>query len=544
MASAELRGHKSELVPDSYLLEYAAKIAALGGAAHEQSVAEIQRLLGQALQARVVVLMLPEDGGRQLRGRAPGLGLSPAAIHDLCLSLEEGSLAAGLLRAGQPSAIETPRQVAALPPMLGPGRVLAVPLTAGQVGGLLLVVGRPQRVSDPAARELAKVAAAVIGSALAMTEQLQLVDELRHANRGWRELLAQLSHELRAALTPILTWTQILARQARLERRWQKAIGVIERNTREQVRLVDDLLGIAGYPPAAGRPHRVDVGEQLQAAADAVRAQAQARQVELRVERPADGTAIEAEPRQLQQVIANLLRNAVRNAPQGGFIALSTTTENDAVVLKVSNPQGGFESASFKRTVELVEESQTAHKASTSAAGLGVGVALIRPMIERQGGELRAGSAGPGTGVSFEVRLPGSAGAGHSTAARGRDLDGVRVLLIEDHQDSREAVAALLEAQGAQVATAACGEEGIQRAHSERPDVVVCDLAMPGMNGYDVARHLRADAQGRPLTLLALSAHGAPADVERARQAGFSAHLLKPVEALSLVKVIAASAHA
>jgi CheY-like chemotaxis protein len=540
MASAELRGRKSELAPDICLLEYAARMAALGAeATGEQSVAEIQRLLGHALEARVIVLMLAEEDRRQLRGRAPGLGLSPATIHDLRLSLEEGSWAAGLLRAGQPCTIENPRQIAALQPVLGPGRVLAVPLTANEVVGLLLVVGRPQRAFSPAASELAKVAAAVIGNALAMASRLQLVDELRHANRGWRELLAQLSHELRATLTPILTWTQILGRQARLERRWQKAIGVIERNTREQVRLVDDLLGIAGYPPAAGRPYRIDVGEQLQAAADAVRGQAQARQVELRVEQPAEGVAIEAEPRQLQQVIANLLRNAVRSAPRGGFIALSTTIENEAVVLKVSDPHGRFEPAPFKRAVELVEE---APEEPVSAAGLSVGLALLRQMIERQGGQLRAGSAGPGTGVSFEVRLPGSAGVSPPTT-RTRDLEGVRVLLIEDHQDSREAVAALLEAQGAQVATAACGEEGIQRVHAERPDVVVCDLAMPGMNGYEVARHLRAGAQGRSLTLLALSAHGAPADVERARQAGFSAHLLKPIEALSLVRVIAASAH-
>lgn len=540
MASAELRGRKSELAADSYLLECAAKIAALGGPAdHGQSVAEIQRLVGEALDARAVVLMMPEAEGRQLRGRAPGVGLPAAAVADLRLSLEEGSLAASLLRAGASTMIDS-RQAAELLPMLAPGHVLAAPLFVGEVGGLLLVASRPSRGCDSAARQLAAIAAGVLGGMLTTAEHRQLIEELRQANRGWRELLTQLSHELRAALTPILTWTQILGRQARLERRWQKAIGVIERNTRDQVRLVEDLLGITGSPPASGRPYRINVGEQLQAAAEAVRGQAEARQVGLKIEPPADGTTIDAEPRQLQQIIANLLRNAVRNAPRGGFVALSTATEKDAVVLKVSNPQGGFEPTQFKRTVELVKEAEAA---SASTAGIGVGVALIRQMIERHGGELRAGSAGPGTGVSFEVRLPGSTGVSEP-AAPTRDLEGVRVLLIEDHQDSREAVAALLAAQGARVATAACGEEGIQRAHSERPDVVVCDLAMPGMSGYEVARHLRARAAGRPLTLLALSAHGAPADVERAREAGFSAHLLKPVEALSLVKVIAASAQA
>jgi CheY-like chemotaxis protein len=491
----------------------------------DTAIANLLRLLKQVTGADAVLIATPEPGTARLQGRAPAPGLAAETLKRLQIAANGVWPPDSILQGRSAVLIDDPGRAARLLPEAGMCQLVVAGLaTGGENRGLLIVASSQRGALGEADLPISGVAASLISAALAASDTRREIAVLEQTSNGWRELLGQVSHELRVALTPILTWSQILSRQARLERRWQKAIDVIQRNTRDQARLVDDLLGATGLLPHPGpvQPSRLNLGEQIKSVVEAVKPQADARQVALKIELPGDGLVVDADPLGLRQIVANLLRNAVRNAPRGGFVALAATSDKDGVLLRIIRPPGGAEMA----------------RAITP--GMNLSLALIRQMVERYGGSLRTDSD-PNT--YLEVLLPSAAPAAEpaETVAR-RKLAGLELLVIEDHDDSREALAALLEAHGARVRTASTGEAGIEIALEDRPDVVLCDLAMPGMDGYEVARRLRERLGWQHVTLLALSAHGESADVARARAAGFSAHLLKPVETNRLLEMVEAGA--
>jgi two-component system, sensor histidine kinase len=238
---------------------------------------------------------------------------------------------------------------------------------------------------------------------------------------------------------------------------------------------------------------------------------------------------VDADPTRLEQIITNLLDNAVSYTPSGGRIDIEVRREGRDAVLRVADSGTGIAAEMLPRVFDLFAQATTAdHR---SAGGLGIGLTLVRRLVEMHGGTITAFSDGVGHGSEFVVRLPlidapAAGGAPPAAPAPGQPR---RILVIEDNDDARASLRILLESLGHRVVEAADGETGVAAALEHRPDVVLIDLGLPALDGYQVARALRATSAGRGMRLIALTGYGQPADRERSRDAGFDAHLVKPV---------------
>jgi CheY-like chemotaxis protein len=268
--------------------------------------------------------------------------------------------------------------------------------------------------------------------------------------------------------------------------------------------------------------------------------QAIAQNTSLKLDLPPSPVETEADPARFQQVIVTLLGKALKDIPGGGSITVEARQHRDRVAVQIRATGGGFDPSQSDRIFELLPT-----RSAGETERLSVGMALAKKLIEEHHGTLSAFSAGHSTGATYEVSLPVVA-APDFTELETRApnaLRGLNLLLIEDHEDTREALAQLLETQQARVRTASNGQQGIDAALAQKPDVVLCDLAMPGLDGFAVARRLRQEPSFEKVPIFALTGHGMPLDRERAQAAGFSAHLLKPVDAGELVELIAATRH-
>jgi CheY-like chemotaxis protein len=236
--------------------------------------------------------------------------------------------------------------------------------------------------------------------------------------------------------------------------------------------------------------------------------------------------------------VANLLDNALRYTPRGGRITISVGLEGGDAVLRVRDTGQGIPAALLPRIFDLFVRGTGSHERTTG--GLGLGLTLVRRLVELQGGAVQAFSAGPGLGSEFIVRLPASE-APHVPDAPVGPLAprSTRILIVEDNDDARETLRVMLEQDGHEVLTAATGEDGLDRALSRAPAVALVDLGLPDLDGFEVARRLRALPQGAAIHLVAISGYGQPMDRARTRSAGFDAHLVKPVEAAKLRAVLA-----
>jgi CheY-like chemotaxis protein len=246
---------------------------------------------------------------------------------------------------------------------------------------------------------------------------------------------------------------------------------------------------------------------------------------------------IDADPTRFEQIVANLLDNAVKYTPAGGSIAVTVRVYGDEVVLGVSDSGVGISSELMPYVFELFVQG---HRALDRAqGGLGVGLALVRRLAEMHGGRVAAFSAGVGQGSGFEVRVARAAEPEALPDMRtAPPSSGHKVLLIEDNQDAREMLAVMLDAQDYRVTSAEDGYEGLRLAAETGPDVALIDIGLPGIDGYEVARRLRADPGTSKVRLIALTGYGQDADQQRALDAGFDAHLVKPVDMDHLLEVL------
>ncbi len=247
---------------------------------------------------------------------------------------------------------------------------------------------------------------------------------------------------------------------------------------------------------------------------------------------------MDADPARLEQILMNLLDNAVKYTPADGSIDVEVSVEHREAVLRVTDTGTGIAPDMLRRIFDLFAQAEVR---DDRAGGLGVGLTLARRLVELHGGSIAASSAGIGSGSRFTVRLPLAdvapleiAPARRSTAAAPR-----RLLVIEDNDDAREAVRTLLEVLGHQVSEAADGEQGLALALASRPDVVLIDLGLPALDGFQVAEALRATPEGKHMRLIALTGYGQPQDRDKSRVAGFDAHIVKPVEESTLSRAIA-----
>ena len=371
--------------------------------------------------------------------------------------------------------------------------------------------------------------------------------EAEAANRAKDDFLAVLSHELRTPLNATFGWVRML-RSGRLDSgSAAHALEVIERNVTQQSRLISDLLDASRI--VFGRLElslqRLDLPGLVAEVVESVRPAAEIRGIVFKSELDPDAGPVHGDPDRLRQVIENILGNAIKFTPQDGAVTVRLVRDADAC-LTVSDTGRGIDGDLLPHIFERFKQSDST---STRAhAGLGLGLAIVRHLVELHGGRVRAESAGLGQGATFTVILPIAAaaadaafGQGISAAGGGERLDGVRVLVIEDDDDTRDLIAAVLRQTGAVPFVAANAHDGVGMAAQVRPDVLVCDLAMPDKDGLVVVREIKSWAAeaGVILPALALSAYARPEDRDRALAAGFDLYLAKPVDPSELVRAVA-----
>ena len=368
---------------------------------------------------------------------------------------------------------------------------------------------------------------------------------LREQDRRKDEFLATLAHELRNPLAPI-RYSLALMKMARDEASMGRTQAVIERQVGMMARLIDDLLDLSRINRGLIQLRRevTALAPLMQSAVESARPALEAGQHRFDLRLPDASVRVDADPARIVQAIGNLLTNAAKYTPDGGHIVLSARTEDGSAVVEVSDDGAGIPAEQLGSLFTMF--TQLPHTSARSQGGLGIGLALVRSLVEGHGGRVSVTSAGAGQGSVFSIRLPLAAPAA-ATAPRieadGVDLaalSGLRVLVVEDNADGRDSLVTWLQMIGCDVAAAASGEEGIDEAARFVPQVVLLDLGLPGQDGFEVARWLRAQPKLAAARIVALTGWGAERDRERTAAAGFDDHLTKPVDPLALAAYLSA----
>lgn len=366
------------------------------------------------------------------------------------------------------------------------------------------------------------------------------------ANRMKDEFLAVVSHELRTPLNAMLGWGQLLTPDSGREL-LAKGLATIERNAKIQARLIEDILDIARA--ITGKLQlRVDttsVAGIVHAAVEAVRPAADAKSIDVRVDVDPALTLV-GDADRLQQVVWNFASNAVKFTEPGGVVSIAAKRDGEELVIAVTDTGRGIEPAFLPHVFERFRQGDAT--ASRSHGGLGLGLAIVRHLVELHGGTVAAHSDGLGKGARFEARVPMQAKRVASSQqnvaqaeppARLSSIHGLHVLVVEDDHDTRELVELLLQRGGARVSAASTAQEGLELA-KQRPDVIVSDIGMPEVDGYSFMRQLRAlaPAEGGAIPAIALTAYTRELDRHQAQAAGFQRHVPKPVQMQALVMAI------
>ena len=371
------------------------------------------------------------------------------------------------------------------------------------------------------------------------------------ASRAKDEFVAMISHEIRSPLNAILGWSQML-RQGTLDKNATKnALESIERNARAQAQLVSDLLDISrvitGKLRINARP--VDITTSLDSALESIRPAVDAKQIQIEVEREPYATVVTGDADRLQQVIWNLLSNAVKFTPRGGRVMVRVARGDSQLEIAITDTGAGIS----KEFLPFIFDRFTQADTTTSRrhAGLGLGLAIVRHIVELHGGTVTAESDGVGRGATFRVTLPVRALRGADPDAKPQaiaaenladkiTLHDVRVMIIDDEAETRDLLKVMLTAHGADVHTHASGAEGLAQLDGWKPNVLVSDIGMPVQDGYAFIKQVRSLGFGpNDLPAIALTAYARAEDRMRALAAGFQMHVPKPVEASELVMVIA-----
>jgi PAS domain S-box-containing protein len=381
-----------------------------------------------------------------------------------------------------------------------------------------------------------------------ITESRRMQEELRDANlrlveadQRKNEFLGMLSHELRNPLTPIRNSLFILDRATPGSEQARRAREVIERQTSHLTRLVDDLLDVTRITRGKFRLQRarLNLVDVVRRTVEDHRSLLEGRA--LAVELPAEAIWVDGDSTRLGQVVGNLLTNAAKFTPEAGRVSVRVERRGDHAVVEVTDTGLGIDGETFRRLFEPF--AQADRSLDRSRGGLGLGLALVKGMVDLHGGRVGAHSDGPGRGSRFLIELPldpqelarpQPSSAPARATARGRS-----VLVVEDNRDAADSLAEVLGLAGHQVEVAYAGPEGIAKALEHRPEVVLCDIGLPGTDGYAVARAIRRDRGTAPPYLVALTGYAQSEDQQKAREAGFDAHLAKPPDLAALERLLA-----
>jgi PAS domain S-box-containing protein len=379
-----------------------------------------------------------------------------------------------------------------------------------------------------------------------VTERRGAERALEAADHRKDEFLAMLAHELRNPLAPIRNAAHTLSLLGPGDDRVRWVSGVIERQVGLMTRLVDDLLDVSRITSGKVtlRRESVSVREVLAQAVEAARPAADHRRQVLEVEAPEDAGRVDGDPARLAQAVGNLLDNAMKYTEEDGRIWLRARVEADEVVIVVEDTGAGIDPELLPHVFDLFIQAD--RSLERKQGGLGLGLTLVRRLVEMHGGRVEAASAGLGFGSAFTIRLPRLAAApvvepaaAEEPAADPPPGPARRILVVDDQQDSTDSLALFLRLRGHDVRTAPDGPSALEEIERYRPDVVFLDLGLPGMSGYDVARRVRMMYDRGPLRLVALTGYGTDGDRQKTRDAGFDLHLAKPVDPRALDALLA-----
>jgi len=515
--------------------EQAARAAAEEAARRLRFLAEAGAVLGRSLDATAILRGLAKLAVPFLADFAAAVLVEPdgAWRTETTGASEDASLPTGVAER-----IRRTLTVGKTVPADGAPACLAVPLkTRGRTIGALALGGPGRRY----AAEDVTLAEDLACRAAAALENARLYHDLEEQDRRKSEFLAMLAHELRNPLAPIRNAVQILRRAVTEEAGREWAQDVIDRQVGQMVRLVDDLLDVSRITRGKVKlkPEPIDVSRAAAVALETSRPLIDARRHELTVTLPPEPLWATADAARLAQVLANLLNNAAKYTEEGGRIGLTVAREGNEAVFRVRDTGVGIPADMLPRVFELF--TQVDRSLDRSEGGLGIGLTLAHRLVEMHGGTVQAFSDGPGRGSEFVVRLaalpraPAHENPQIEVLNGLKEVGGLRILVVDDNRDSANSLAMLLEDQGHTVRTAHDGEAALTAADAFGPDAVVLDIGLPRLDGYEVARRLRAarpDTGGAipPLLLIALTGYGHEENRLQAKAAGFDHHFVKPVD--------------
>jgi two-component system CheB/CheR fusion protein len=404
-------------------------------------------------------------------------------------------------------------------------------------------------IGDPEQRQVAVLFKDISKRKRAEAEHAQALTALRVANerlleadRYKNDFLAVLSHELRNPLTPIRNGVWVLDHVPPGSEQAKRAREVIDRQAKHMSRLVDDLLDVTRISRGkiVLKRERVDLNAIARGTAEDHREMFARVAVRLEIADAGRPLWVDGDRSRLMQVIGNLLTNSAKFTQRGGRTVLSVSEREGRAVVGVCDDGSGMSQEMQERLFEpFVQAAQTLERAR---GGLGLGLALVKALMDLHGGTAVARSEGEGLGSEFEITLPmeRSGWASSSVPEIGKQSSGniQRVLIVEDNVDSAASLRDLLALVGHEVTVAHSGPEGLRAAHASKPDVILCDIGLPGLDGYEVARSIRADAKLKDTYLVALSGYALPEDVTKSKDAGFDRHIAKPPSTETLWKML------
>ncbi|MFC0250271.1 PAS domain-containing hybrid sensor histidine kinase/response regulator [Massilia consociata] len=389
-----------------------------------------------------------------------------------------------------------------------------------------------------------------IGAASDITERKAAEEKLREADRRKDEFLAMLAHELRNPIAPISAAAQLLQHMKLDETLVRRTSEIIARQVGHMTGLIDDLLDVSRVTRGLVELERVpvDLGEVLQDAVEQVMPLVRARRHELALSLPPRPALVTGDKKRLVQVVANILNNAAKYTPEGGRIAVRADVTDGRACIDVSDNGIGMAPELSERAFELF--AQAARSSDRSLGGLGLGLALVRSLVELHGGKVACDSAGPGQGSRFSVCLPcvseGDAAAPAPPPAPAPDAarshGRLRILVVDDNVDAADTLSMLLEASGYHTLVEHAPHAALERARCDTPQVCLLDIGLPEMDGRELARRLRAEAATRDAVLVAITGYGQDSDREQILAAGFDHHLVKPVDIGRLHGILSALA--
>jgi PAS domain S-box-containing protein len=375
-------------------------------------------------------------------------------------------------------------------------------------------------------------------------ELRRLADDLAEQDRRKTAFLATLAHELRNPLAPIRSGLQLMRRTRSDPTAIARVQDIMDRQLDHLVHLVDDLLDVARITRGQVelKPALVNLADVLHAAVETSMPLIEAARHRLDVRLPPEPLMLYADATRITQVVSNLLNNAAKYTPRGGHIVLAAERDGDQALIAVSDNGIGIPPESLGEVFQMF--TQVAHAAQHMPGGLGIGLSLVRSLVELHGGTITAASAGTGTGSVFTVRLPlarnapAADTAPASGPAQAPAVCPLRLLVVDDNRDAADTLAALLSVMGHDVVVAHGGHQALRMLDGLQPDAVFLDIGMPGMSGYEVATAVRRDPRNDGVMLVALTGWGGAADRARTAEAGFDAHLTKPATVTAIESVL------